>query len=90
MAKSNWKAFPHADNAYDYAGANLKKNWDRLHAGDREPFPDIAYLRRRSPRTRKLKPARIWRPAPKPCRTPGAPIIAAISARRSKAPTRSA
>lgn len=39
MAKSAWKKFPHADKAFVYAGAALKKNWERLHCGDREPFP---------------------------------------------------
>jgi hypothetical protein len=38
-AQQAWKAFPHADQAFDYAGAALKKNWERLHGGDREPFP---------------------------------------------------
>ena len=37
MAK--WTAFPHADNAYIYTAATLKKYWDRLHRGDCEPFP---------------------------------------------------
>src|SRR5450759_2280338 len=39
MAKAGWAAFPHKDKAYTYAGAALKKNWDRLHKGDCEPFP---------------------------------------------------
>ncbi len=39
MAKSTWKKFPHADKAFVFAGAALKKNWDRLHRGDHEPFP---------------------------------------------------
>jgi tetratricopeptide (TPR) repeat protein len=39
MAKSAWKKFPYADKAYVFAGAALKKNWDRLHRGDREAFP---------------------------------------------------
>ena len=39
MAKAAWKKFPHADKAYAYAGAALKKNWERLHCGDCEPFP---------------------------------------------------
>lgn len=39
MAKPAWKKFPHADKSFVYAGAALKKNWDRLHRGDREPFP---------------------------------------------------
>jgi tetratricopeptide (TPR) repeat protein len=38
-AQQAWKAFPHADQAFDCAGAALKKNWERLHGGDREPFP---------------------------------------------------
>jgi hypothetical protein len=42
MAKAKWKAFPHANKAFDYAGDLLKKNWAKLHAGDQEPFPDAA------------------------------------------------
>jgi tetratricopeptide (TPR) repeat protein len=37
MAK--WTAFPHADAAYAYTPATLKKHWARLHKGDCEPFP---------------------------------------------------
>lgn len=44
MAKS-WKKFPHADKAYAYAGAALKKSWGRLHLGDAEPYPDEAALK---------------------------------------------
>jgi tetratricopeptide (TPR) repeat protein len=39
MAKGGWVAFPHKDPAYSYTGAALKKNWERLHRGDCEPFP---------------------------------------------------
>ena len=39
MAKPAWKKFQHADKAFVYAGAALKKNWERLHCGDCEPFP---------------------------------------------------
>lgn len=39
MAKQGWKKFPHADKAFAYPGAALKKHWARLHCGDREPFP---------------------------------------------------
>jgi tetratricopeptide (TPR) repeat protein len=39
MAKSAWKKFPHVDKTFIYAGAALKKNWERLHCGDCEPFP---------------------------------------------------
>ena len=44
MAKSNWKAFPHPDKAYDYAGDKLAKAWAKLHAGDQEPFPDEKHI----------------------------------------------
>jgi len=40
MAK--WKSFPHPSKAYVYAGEALKKNWDRLHRGDCEPYPKDA------------------------------------------------
>jgi tetratricopeptide (TPR) repeat protein len=36
----SWKKFPHPDKAFSYPGAALKKNWNRLHRGDCEPFPD--------------------------------------------------
>jgi len=39
MAKPTWKKFPYADKAFVYAGPALKKSWDRLHRGDREPYP---------------------------------------------------
>ena len=39
---AKWVKFPHADKAYAYDSASLKKHWDRLHAGDREPFPKDA------------------------------------------------
>ena len=43
MAVPAWNRFPHADKAFAYAGAALKKHWDRLHRGDCEPFPaDVA------------------------------------------------
>ena len=38
MAKQ-WVRFPHADKAYAYDAAGLKKNWARLHRGDCEPWP---------------------------------------------------
>jgi tetratricopeptide (TPR) repeat protein len=37
MAK--WTPFPHADKAYQYTEATLKKHWARLHRGDCEPLP---------------------------------------------------
>jgi tetratricopeptide (TPR) repeat protein len=39
MSKAAWKKFPHPEKKYAYAGAALKKAWDRLHRGDCEPFP---------------------------------------------------
>lgn len=39
MAAEKWKAFPHPSKAFVYAGEALKKSWDKLHAGDREPWP---------------------------------------------------
>lgn len=56
MAKSSWKAFPHPDKAYDYAGDKLAKAWAKLHAGDQEPFPDekhIAKLLKANPKLGK-------------------------------------
>ncbi len=42
MAARNtkWAAFPHASNAFDFAGDKLKTAWPALHAGDCEPYPD--------------------------------------------------
>jgi len=39
---AKWVKFPYADKAYTYDSASLKRHWDRLHAGDREPFPKDA------------------------------------------------
>ncbi len=44
MAKSRWTAFPHASKAFDYAGDRLAKAWPKLHAGDRETYPDEKYV----------------------------------------------
>jgi tetratricopeptide (TPR) repeat protein len=44
MAKASWAKFPHPEKAYAYEGASLKKNWDRLHRGDCEPFPKDAAI----------------------------------------------
>lgn len=40
MAKAAWAEFPLDADAYAYAGSALKTAWPKLHAGDREPFPD--------------------------------------------------
>jgi tetratricopeptide (TPR) repeat protein len=37
-----WVKFPHADKAYAYDAAGLKKQWPRLHRGDCEPLPKDA------------------------------------------------
>jgi len=39
-AKPAWAAFPHDAKSFAHAGDALKKAWPKLHAGDREPYPD--------------------------------------------------
>jgi tetratricopeptide (TPR) repeat protein len=39
LATAKWKAFPHPDKTFAYPADRLKKNWDRLHRGDHEPWP---------------------------------------------------
>jgi tetratricopeptide (TPR) repeat protein len=39
MAAAKWKAFAHPSKAFAYPGEALKKNWERLHRGDCEPYP---------------------------------------------------
>lgn len=34
-----WVKFPHANSAFLYDTAAIRKNWPRLHRGDTEPFP---------------------------------------------------
>ncbi len=41
-AKRKWAAFPHPAKAFGFAGDALKKNWDKLHRGDCEPWPKEA------------------------------------------------
>jgi hypothetical protein len=41
MAKA-WSKFPYAEKHYVRTAASLKKDWDRLHRGDCEPFPKDA------------------------------------------------
>ncbi|MDX1569675.1 MAG: hypothetical protein R3200_04255 [Xanthomonadales bacterium] len=43
MARS-WQKFPYPAGAFDYSGESLADAWDRLHRGDREPFPSAEYL----------------------------------------------
>jgi hypothetical protein len=42
--KKTWATFPYPDEKFHYAGAALKKHWDRLHRGDREPYPSAQHL----------------------------------------------
>jgi tetratricopeptide (TPR) repeat protein len=44
MAAVKIPAFPYEQADYDYAGDALKKSWERLHRGDREPYPADAKL----------------------------------------------
>ncbi len=44
MAKLKWAAFPYPNKAFDYSGPKLAKAWDKLHAGDQEPYPDAARI----------------------------------------------
>jgi tetratricopeptide (TPR) repeat protein len=39
-----WIKFPHAEKAYLYDAAGLKRHWSRLHKGDCEPFPKEAAM----------------------------------------------
>jgi tetratricopeptide (TPR) repeat protein len=39
MAKPKWIPYPHPAREFIYAGEQLKKNWEKLHRGDREPYP---------------------------------------------------
>lgn len=42
MAAAKSLKFPYEQKPYSYDGAALKKAWDRLHTGDREPYPHDA------------------------------------------------
>lgn len=44
MAKAKIPAFPYEQAPYAYVGDALRKSWDRLHRGDREPWPAEARL----------------------------------------------
>ena len=39
-----------AVDAFAYPAEELRQHWERLHHGDREPFPDSRYLGRRAKR----------------------------------------
>jgi tetratricopeptide (TPR) repeat protein len=38
--KAHWTQFPYTDPPLAFAGRALEKAWERLHRGDREPWPD--------------------------------------------------
>ena len=40
----HWTPFPDPDPAFDFGGERLREVWPRLHAGDREPFPDTTAI----------------------------------------------
>ena len=44
MAKPKIPAFPYDQSPESYLGVALRKSWDRLHRGDREPWPAEARL----------------------------------------------
>ncbi len=44
MAAARTLQFPYDQKPYAYDGDALQKAWNRLHAGDREPFPEDAGL----------------------------------------------
>ena len=44
MTKRRWIAFHGPGDEFDQPGAALKKNWARLHQGDREPFPSAEWV----------------------------------------------
>jgi hypothetical protein len=44
MAKLKWSPFPFANKSFEQGGPKLAKAWDKLHAGDQEPFPDDARI----------------------------------------------
>ena len=41
---ANWNPFPHDNTAFEFSGGALKKAWPRLHAGDRESYPETEEL----------------------------------------------
>jgi tetratricopeptide (TPR) repeat protein len=44
MAALKIPAFPYGQEPYAFDGDALRKSWDRLHRGDREPYPAAARL----------------------------------------------
>lgn len=44
MPDPHWTPFPTPNPAFNFSGDRLREAWPRLHAGDREPFPDREYI----------------------------------------------
>ena len=44
-AIAEWTPFSYSTEGYHFAGDKLHKAWSRLHAGDREPYPDAAWVK---------------------------------------------
>ncbi|MGL4410461.1 MAG: hypothetical protein ACRCTU_18905, partial [Zoogloea sp.] len=44
VERAAWKRFPFGDRIYRYGGTALRDNWNRLHLGDREPYPSPEWL----------------------------------------------
>ena len=55
--KAHWIQFPYKEQATALTGRALEKSWERLHRGDREPWPDakrVAAVHRHDPAARAL------------------------------------
>ena len=55
--KAQWIQFPYTGQGAALTGRGLEKSWDRLHRGDREPWPDakrVAHAHGRGPAARAL------------------------------------
>lgn len=46
--KESWVRYPYSKESFDYFPDELEESWPRLHRGDREPFPDSAWIKRAS------------------------------------------
>ena len=54
MVTPEWKPFPYDAAGYRYEGAALERAWPELHRGDREPYPDAAFVKKAFARRPKL------------------------------------
>jgi len=80
MVTPEWKPFPYDAAGYRYEGAALERAWPELHRGDREPYPDAAFVKKAFARRPKLargldadKTAAALQSATSPPRSPKAP-----------------